>query len=112
MAVPYKEDSLRITCFYSPLDNLTARVGLFTDTVCVGRNKILMETYTPGDGPETPIMSYTSGIPVGVGTYFVVCVTPEWSHANGMRSMVLTIMCIILFGWRRISPLKDRFTSE
>ena len=45
-------------------------MGLFTDTVCMGRNNILMETYTPGDGPETPIMSYTSGIPVEVGTYF------------------------------------------
>ena len=61
MAVPYKEDSLRITCFYSPLDDSAANMGLFTDTVCMGRNNILMETYTPGDGPETPISSYTSG---------------------------------------------------
>lgn len=70
MAVPYKEDSLRITCFYSPLDDSAANMGLFTDTVCMGRNNILMETYTPGDGHETPIMSYTSGIPVEGGTYF------------------------------------------
>lgn len=46
MAVPYKEDSLRITCFYSPLDDSAANMGLFTDTVCMGRNNILMETYT------------------------------------------------------------------
>lgn len=70
MAVPYKEDSLRITCFYSPLDDSAANMGLFTDTVCMGRNNILMETYTPGDGPETPIMSYTSGIPIEGGFYF------------------------------------------
>lgn len=66
MAVPYKEDSLRVTCFHSTENNMP----LFTDTVRIDKYKILMETYTPGDGPETPIMSYTSGIPIEGGFYF------------------------------------------
>ena len=70
-------------------------MGLFTDTVYMGRNNILMETYTPGDGPETPIMSYTSGIPVEGGTYFCGLRDSGVEPRNGMRSMALTIMCII-----------------
>ena len=66
MAVPYKEDSIRISCFY-PAEN---NISLFTDTLHMNRNKILIETYTPGDGPEIPIMGYSSGIPVQGGIWF------------------------------------------
>lgn len=66
MAVPYKSDSIRITCFYPSVDNMS----LFTDTVRLDRNHILMETYTSGVGPEIPIMSYTSGIPNQVGIWY------------------------------------------
>lgn len=59
-------DSMRITCFYPSVDNMS----LFTDTVRLDRNHILMETYTSGVGPEIPIMSYTSGIPNQVGIWY------------------------------------------
>ena len=76
MIAPYKEDSIRLTCFYPPVDNMP----LFTDTVRLDRHKILMETY---------------------------------SHENGMRSMVLMIMSIIQFVWRRINlQVKELFTSK
>lgn len=52
MIAPYKEDSIRLTCFYPPVDNMP----LFTDTVRLDRHKILMETYTPGDGFDIPII--------------------------------------------------------
>ncbi|WP_185972660.1 hypothetical protein [Bacteroides sp. HF-5092] len=54
MAIPYGADSLRITCFY-PTNNNTP---LFTDTVRIDKMKILMETFTPGNGADTPIMAY------------------------------------------------------
>ena len=66
MVAPYKEDSIRLTCFYPPVDNMP----LFTDTVRLDRHKILMETYTPGDGFDIPIISYTSGISVLGGIWF------------------------------------------
>lgn len=66
MVAPYKEDSIRLTCFYPPVDNML----LFTDTVRLDRHKILMETYTPGDGFDIPIISYTSGISVQGGIWF------------------------------------------
>lgn len=66
MIAPYKEDSIRLTCFYPPVDNMP----LFTDTVRLDRHKILMETYTPGDGFDIPIISYTSGISVQGGIWF------------------------------------------
>lgn len=66
MVAPYKEDSIRLTCFYPPVDNMP----LFTDTVRLDRHKILMETYTPGDGFDIPIISYTSGISVQGGIWF------------------------------------------
>ena len=68
MAIPYGTDSLRITCFYPDSYNYT----IFNDTVPAGPMRILMETYTPGDGADTPIMAYTTGIPLkgGNGTYY------------------------------------------
>ena len=52
MAIPYGQDSVCVSGFY-PKDNYP----LFNDTVPGGMFKILMETYTPGDGPDIPIMS-------------------------------------------------------
>ena len=61
-----ERELLPVTCFHSTENNMP----LFTDTVRIDKYKILMETYTPGDSPETPIMSYTSGIPIEGGFYF------------------------------------------
>lgn len=68
MAIPYGTDSIRITCFYPDSYNYT----IFNDTVPAGPMRILMETYTPGDGTDTPIMAYTTGIPLrgGAGSYY------------------------------------------
>ncbi|MBD5322127.1 MAG: hypothetical protein HDS01_05070 [Bacteroides sp.] len=65
MAIPYGQDSVCVSGFY-PKDNYP----LFNDTVPGGMFKILMETYTPGDGPDIPIMSYSSGIPTKFGSYY------------------------------------------
>lgn len=66
MAVPYGEDSLRITCFYPEHFNSI----IFNDTVRIDKMKILLETYTYGDSPDIPILAYTSGIPIQDGTWF------------------------------------------
>lgn len=68
MAVPYGTDSIRISCFYPDSYNYT----IFNDTVPAGPMRILMETYAPGDGPDTPIVAYTTGIPLrgGAGSYY------------------------------------------
>ena len=47
MALPFGSDSLRIACFYLG----KYKVRLFEDTVKIDRNKFLMETLTPGNGP-------------------------------------------------------------
>ena len=63
MALPFESDRLRIACFYLGKN----KTRLFEDTVKIDRNKILMETLTPGNGPAYPIIAYTSGIPIKVG---------------------------------------------
>lgn len=86
---------------------------LFTDTVRLDRHKILMETYTPGDGFDIPIISYTSGISVQGGIWFCGLRDSKVEPRNGMRSMVLMIMSIIQFVWRRINlQVKELFTSK
>ena len=52
------------------LKKISCNNGVFTDTVRLDRHKILMETYTPGDGFDIPIISYTSGISVQGGIWF------------------------------------------
>ena len=64
MALPFESDRLRIACFY--LGN-KYKARLFEDTVKIDRNKFLMETLTPGNGPAYPIIAYTSGIPIKGG---------------------------------------------
>ena len=66
MAIPYGEDSLRISCFYPENYNQT----LFNDTVRMDKMSILMETFTPGNNPDIPIMAYSSGIPFQGGVWF------------------------------------------
>lgn len=66
MALPYGKDSIRIACFY-PLSN---NQRLFQDVLPIDNMKILMETYTAGAGPNTPIMAYSTGIPFEGGTWF------------------------------------------
>lgn len=66
MAVPYGKDSLRISCFYPANFNCI----IFNDTVRIDNMKILLETFTPGDSPDIPIMAYSTGIPFQGGTWF------------------------------------------
>ncbi len=66
MAVPYGKDSLRISCFYPANFNHI----IFNDTVRIDNMKILLETFTPGDSPDIPIMAYSTGIPFQGGTWF------------------------------------------
>ncbi|MBR1800060.1 MAG: hypothetical protein IJ767_00985 [Bacteroidaceae bacterium] len=66
MAVPSGEDSLRIACFYPESGNYR----LFEDKVKADKMKILMETLTPGNGPDYPVIAYSTGIPVNGGTWF------------------------------------------
>ncbi len=63
MALPFESDRLRIACFYLGKN----KTRLFEDTVKIDRNKFLMETLTPGNGPAYPIIAYTSGIPTKGG---------------------------------------------
>ncbi|MBQ6063544.1 MAG: hypothetical protein IJK42_14870 [Prevotella sp.] len=66
MAVPFGSDSLRIACFYPECNNYR----LFEDKVKADNMKILLETLTPGNGPDYPVIAYSSGIPVNGGTWF------------------------------------------
>lgn len=66
MAIPYGKDSLRISCFYPSSYNHV----IFNDTVRIDDMKILLETFTSGDGPDIPIIAYSSGIPFEGGTWF------------------------------------------
>ena len=66
MALPLGSDSLRIACFYPDGSNRR----LFEDTVKIDRMKILLETLTPGNGPDYPMIAYSAGIPVNGGTWY------------------------------------------
>ena len=66
MAIPYGKDSLRISCFYPSNYN---RV-IFNDTVQIDNMKILLETFTPGNSPDIPIIAYSTGIPFEGGTWY------------------------------------------
>lgn len=66
MAVPFGTDSLRISCFYPIMNNML----LFKENVRIDKMKTIMEVLTPGDGPDTPILAYSSGIPIEGGTWF------------------------------------------
>ena len=66
MAIPYGKDSLRISCFYPSNYN---RV-IFNDTVQIDNMKILLETFTPGNSPDVPIIAYSTGIPFEGGTWY------------------------------------------
>ena len=66
MAAPCGKDSLRISCFYPASNNMQ----IFTEIVKADDMKILMETYTLGEGTDTPLIAYSSGIPIEGGTYF------------------------------------------
>jgi len=66
MALPFGSDSLRIACFYPDGGNRR----LFEDTVKIDRMKILLETLTPGIGPDYPMIAYSAGIPINGGTWF------------------------------------------
>ena len=66
MALPLGSDSLRIACFYPDGSNRR----LFEDTVKIDRMKILLETLTPGIGPDYPMIAYSAGIPINGGTWF------------------------------------------
>lgn len=65
--VPLGKDSIRIGCFYPAKKD----VMLFEDTLRMDKMKILLETYASGELQETPLMAYSTGIPIqGVGTYY------------------------------------------
>lgn len=66
MAVPYGKDSLHICCFYLASNNQP----IFNDTVRMDNMKILMETFTPGDSNDIPVVAYTAGIPIQNGVWF------------------------------------------
>ena len=66
MAIPYGKDSLRISCFYPSNYN---RI-IFNDTVQIDNMKILLETFTPGNSPDIPIIAYSTGIPFEGGTWY------------------------------------------
>ena len=66
MAIPFDNDSLRIACFYPENNNYR----LFEDTVTADKMKILLETLTPGNGPDYPMIAYSTGIPINGGTWF------------------------------------------
>ena len=66
MAVPYGKDSLHICCFYPASNNQP----IFNDTVRMDNMKILMETFTPGDSNDIPVVAYTAGIPIQNGVWF------------------------------------------
>ena len=66
MALPLGSDSLRIACFYPDGSNRR----LFEDTVKIDRMKILLETLTPGNGPDYHMIAYSAGIPVNGGTWY------------------------------------------
>jgi hypothetical protein len=68
MAMPKGSDSIRIACFYPMSFNLL----LFEDILPIGKMKILLETLTAGEGPETPLIAYSTGIPMmdGAATWF------------------------------------------
>ena len=66
MALPFGSDCLRIACFYPDGGNRR----LFEDTVKIDRMKILLETLTPGNGPDYPMIAYSAGIPVNGGTWY------------------------------------------
>lgn len=66
MALPLGNDSLRIACFYPDGGNRR----LFEDTVKIDRMKILLETLTPGNGPDYPMIAYSAGISINGGTWY------------------------------------------
>lgn len=92
MAVPYGNDSLRINCFYIEGDG--GRVRLFADTLKSDWRKILLETLTPGNGPDYPIMAYSSGIPIPGGAYWFCGLRESgteprlWYEKHGIKDYV------------------------
>ena len=92
MAVPYGNDSLRVNCFYIEGDG--GRVRLFADTLKSDWRKILLETLTPGNGPDYPIMAYSSGIPIPGGAYWFCGLRESgteprlWYEKHGIKDYV------------------------
>lgn len=89
MAVPLGEDSLRIACFYPESD----KYRLFEDKVKADKLKILLETLTSGNGPDFPVIAYSTGIPVNGGTWFCglrdAGTEPRlWYEKHGIRDYV------------------------
>lgn len=89
MALPFGSDSLRIACFYPDGGNRR----LFEDTVKIDRMKILLETLTPGIGPDYPMIAYSAGIPINGGTWFCglrdAGTEPRlWYEKHGIRDYV------------------------
>lgn len=92
MAVPYGNDSLRVNCFHIEGDG--GRVRLFADTLKSDWRKILLETLTPGNGPDYPIMAYSSGIPIPGGAYWFCGLRESgteprlWYEKHGIKDYV------------------------
>ena len=98
MAMPKGNDSIRIACFY-PMNFNTL---LFEDVLPINRMKILLETPTPGDGPETSLIAYSTGIPVMDGTATWFCglrdsgVPPrQWYEKYGIDGYVFYTITLV-----------------
>ena len=92
MAVPKGENKLILTCFY-PITG----APLFSDTLDLDKNHILMETHNAGNEADSPIISYSSGIMIEseIGPISWYCGlrdsgTPprEWNEKHGIDNYV------------------------
>lgn len=70
ITVPINNDKIILECVHSATGQ-----PMFSDTLDIDRNKILMETYIAGSDREFPIIAYSSGIKIDseIGTMVWYC---------------------------------------
>lgn len=70
MAVPTNDGKMILECVHSATGQ-----PMFSDTLDIDKNKILLETYTAGGDAAFPIIAYSSGIKIGskIGTMIWYC---------------------------------------
>lgn len=92
MAVPIDNGKMLLECVY-PVNGQP----MFSDTLDIDKNKILMETYTADDDAAFPILAYSSGIKIDseIGTMIWFCglrdsgVAPrKWRDEHGIDDYV------------------------
>ena len=92
MAVPTNDGKMILECVHSATGQ-----PMFSDTLDIDKNKILLETYTAGGDEEFPIIAYSSGIKIDseIGTMIWFCglrdsgVAPrKWRDEHGIDDYV------------------------